>query len=475
MDIKAIDQLVHLAWQFGPFAFALIFLVGMAMWGQKIWEKVTTRKNPPAHEDEKNTYRFYFIAMTAIGVVLVGISVFWWWTHQPAYFWEGQIESLAETDTIEGKNIFVRNEYQQQAVGSPQFRDVYFLIKQSKPFEDGQEIDLRYFRDRRLAKPLVISVAMNESPTFRLHYDDEKDEWQLVKRTRKAAAKKAEFFSQAFAQTNRAVIPVPSRPVEFPPRTFDGWKTPPPPPPSVDCAVSVTISPALQVLVRELQAQNTLVSKKVILLDALSVASQEDFRSLFLLRKISDETIPEPVFVTLMDLTRHTDKEVSSKARRVLTKAPLATDYFQTALVNSIKCRADAINAFLRLEPKYAEAVLADLERRNTPTTIYRQVARDGSWLPLVPTGTPAGDKYFVQAVWDSSGTNVAWCLENPLFFKDLELQTPFGMSGGHHYEITATSPWLVATPDKARAVRAAGSMKRCGANVSFVGYYPPN
>ena len=206
--MNTLNQLTHLVYQFGPFAFALIFLFVMARWGQKKWAEANARKNPPATDAEKNTYRAYFVLVSFIGVVLVGISVYWWWTHQPIYLYEGQIEQVSETDTVEGTELYVRNDYYQQAPNSPQIRDVHFVLIQKEPFIDGQEVSLRYFRDRRLAKPLVINLALNERPSFSLEYDESAQVWRLKKKGRTIVTG-SNFISSAYAQSVKQVSPVP--------------------------------------------------------------------------------------------------------------------------------------------------------------------------------------------------------------------------------------------------------------------------
>ena len=114
---------------------------------------------------------------------------------------------------------------------------------------------------------------------------------------------------------------------------------------------------------KELQAPGTLVSTKVGLLDTFGKLSREDMQHVFSAGAIRGQRLPEPVFVTLMDLTRHTDREISAKARKVLATAPLPVPYFWLAGLSTIqRCKSDALNAFIRLEPKYAESLSEALE-----------------------------------------------------------------------------------------------------------------
>lgn len=467
--MNSISQLVHLSYQFGPFAFALIFLIVMARWGQKKWGEVCTRKKPAASDAEKSTYRFYFIGVTSVGVVLVGVSVYWWWTHQPIYLYEGQIETLAETDTVEGTNVYVRNEYYKQDPDSPQFRDVHFLIKQTEPFEDGQDVNLRYFRDRRLAKPLRVKVALSERPTFSLEYDDTKDEWQL-KRRAKPPAGKGTFISEVFAQSSRQVKATSPERVPFDGSIQTKMKsatlfTPfPENAAERDCVGLPAGMVQGEALLLELQAPGTLVSRKVELLDELYKFSDKALQGAFFTRVALKQPLSEPVFVTVMDLTRHTDKELSSKAKRVLTKAPLPTDYFHAAAVSkNAKCRTEALNMFLRLDPPYAYALIAELEKIKIDATVYKQLAREGDhWRLLVPTGTPAGDKYFMEAAWKEGDEAVRRCISDisPL------------LDSAQRRSPELRSPWSGSTIDKAQIIRVADGLKKCGAKTKFVGFY---
>src|SRR5581483_3056112 len=439
--MDSITPLVHLAWQFGPFAFSLIFLIGLAMWGSKQWQQVITRASPPATDDEKNTYRRYFIAMSTVGVVLVGISVYWWWTHRPMYFYEGEIQGLSETDSVEGSALFVRNEYYRQDPSSPQFRDVYFLIRQAEPFTDGQEITLRYFRDRRLAKPVVLKVALDARYVMALEYDGAKDQWELIRRTRLPSTSFS-LIAPAFAQSTKEIVPASASPaISIPAADDTSFDIPNIYIPSTD---AIFADYAV-----ELQDPKTLVSRKVEVLDWLRIhASRTNLSEMFELRPSDWQGIKEPIFLTLLDLTRHTDKEIANKANILLARAPLPTNYFyEVATSGSSTDKAEAINDFLRLEPHYAEAVVKSLAARKVDVRAYTKFSEHSDdWKQLIPTGTASGDRYYMNVDWDTKNYD---CV-----YKQLSAIVN-AKTATKEWKPPEKSPWLVFATDKTQIVKA--------------------
>lgn len=455
-----LSQLIHLSYQYGPFAFALIFLIVMARWGQKKYSEAC--RVPTATEKEKNLFLSYFVGVTVVGVSLVFVSVYWWWTHQPVYWYEGQIDELSETETIEGGSFFVKNEYypQDKDDPAPRFRDVHFLVVQKEPFAEGQEIKLRYFRDRKLSKPLLLTVRSGERYAYALEYDEQQQRWLLKQRGRKSDPR-VTFFRSAYAQPTSERQQVLPRAAPTSPLTL--------PRPNAPLAISKksAATPEFELVARELQNPRTLVSSKVELLDKLQSASPVDYAELF----SSNASRGEPLFVTLLDLTRHTDREIASKAGRIVAKAPLPVSYFSALLTSKDpNLRNEAMNQFRRLDPRYATTLLAELAKQRVDVAPLKKVLDDGGkWRLVVPTGTATGDRYYVKAEWDKTNSVSVQCVA-----KAFQKNVATGKDSQQNLEyMKARNIRLAFDSDKSEVLQFAAEVENCGAKATFVGYYP--
>ena len=62
--MEHLSKLTNLAFQFGPFLFALLFSLIITRWAHKIYREANQRKAP---DEERETYRFYFIGTAIFG------------------------------------------------------------------------------------------------------------------------------------------------------------------------------------------------------------------------------------------------------------------------------------------------------------------------------------------------------------------------------------------------------------------------
>src|SRR2546427_6959282 len=78
MEKLQLKQLVELAFQYGPFLFALLFTIYVSRWTYGNWNRAIVRKEPSATPEEKATLQWTFICTAVFGAVLVAFSVAWW-------------------------------------------------------------------------------------------------------------------------------------------------------------------------------------------------------------------------------------------------------------------------------------------------------------------------------------------------------------------------------------------------------------
>ena len=479
--MSMIEQLTHLVFRFGPFAFSLVFLLLLARWTQKKWHEVQTRADPPAELLEKRTLCATFVVTYAFGIILAFVSVYWWWLNQPRYFYEGRILEVSEVQTLDGESFFARNIYYPQTP----IRDLHFLITQDEPFFDGQKISLSHVRDRQLEKGrLVLAVKLGQKPVYALVYNEAKQQWQLKLQDEPTTPAWFPLIPTAYADTTRPIAPISRPPVVIVPRSVEAvgpTGAPKPLPerraPSGSAATgtpdkpsAVGSAPSLKVeyqqFALELQNSSTLVSRKIQIVDVLDRAPTDDLRALFQLRDVLKQPLREPAFVTLFDLTRHTDKELASKTKSLLEKAPLPTQYFQSALSSTDRSRiSNAVNQFLRLEQTYADRIIVELEKQKVDVTPLKQVSRASDhWKLLIPTGTASGDRYYLKVQWDSGAASTSQCITS----------LPFVMARVPVEKISKPkADLLLYDTDKLIILQTATEVSRCGGTPTFVGFYP--
>jgi len=477
--MSAISQLTHLAYQFGPFAFCLIFLFYLAKWGHKIWSDAVARA-PATGSAEKIVNGAVFIAMVVAGLALTGLSVQWWWNHRPIYWYESQISSLSETEVIEGDRIFVRNNYLRTSPGAPQYRDAHLLIFQNRPFVEGQKLSFKYTKDNTVAHQLDLEVKLDEKTEYAMEFAASK--WKLKRLGATAALIDAsatrgsrlafDLMPSAYAQSaaggaSRSIEP--SKPPLGIFRLSDEVR-------AYHTLENLKFKPAalvtsLEQVVEVLQSPHAQVSAKASALTELSKASVSERGDLFNIEIAKPTKLVEPAFVTLSDLTRHTDQEIAAKARDILVRTPLPVRHFADLLSSKDAAqRGLAVKEYLRLEPQYADLLSKELIVHKVDVTLLGQVSISGSqWRLLVPTATTGGDKFFMKASWDSKQKGAANCLPDSVV-RDLGIATS---AKSEMQEGQARTTRIFGDADKAKILSIAAAVQNCGGNPEFVGFYP--
>lgn len=450
-----LTQATHLVYQFGPFAFALLFLTYIPRWSQKRLQEAATR-NPPADALEKRTYLGYFIGTSLIGVVLVALSVIWWWNNRPLYIYEGSIEAVSELHSIDGSRLFTKNEYWAQDKDNPQYRDVHFMIIQNEPFVDGQEISLRHRRGASQF-PLVVKVKLDEKPKLGIVYDKKRERWALVR----VSAAQGESPTDASDEAPKDAADQPKAVDEggkgswlqlIPSAIAQDSRNMPVQSTNIDRPLGDRGA-----LLQAIHEAGTPIPRKIEALDKLRTIPRAELAQVI---NMSSSASKEAVFVTLMDLTRHSDAELASKAGRVLSAAPLPTEYFARRIASRDEARIkEAAAQLLRVEPPYAERIIKELDKQRVDTSSLRRASGDGRRKLLVPTGTVHGDRYYMKAEWNEDGS--VSCLDRAL---PSDLWTSLKGAG---------SGALLFGNDKSRMLQLASSFEKCAARATFVAYAP--
>src|SRR5262249_27684223 len=141
-------------------------------------------------------------------------------------------------------------------------------------------------------------------------------------------------------------------------------------------------------LTAALQGSPTYVGKEIDALETvrgMSAAARAAF--------LSAEGPDEPVIVSILDLARHEDPQLSHKAAELAASVD-GTALFARKLADP-KTRAMYSAALPRLDPKLALNILAAAPPANDLAAIRKQILSGGTPRLIAPTSSAEGDRYW--------------------------------------------------------------------------------
>lgn len=445
--------------QYGPFFFAILFLMVITRWAYKIYRRANLRTDPPASAKEKSTYRYYFIATASFGMLLVIAAVTWWWINQPSiYVFRGEIVDLKDHQEIDSFDFYLKEEtrtIEAERMGEDEdliFKKKYFIHIQNEPIPENTIFMFIYSMNNQPQKPIYLEYKPDSIGKYEIEYDSLKHRNVLryIGPIADAAAQSdgASFlFSTAYAQ--------PAPPIKQKESPYQKMKL-----------QYVDFDRSPENLVHLLQDERTDVGRKIEVLDIINNMDDEQFREF-----MEMSTTKEPMTLTILELGRHTDKELAYKARRIMNnRVDFHNDLTGKLLSDDPAAREAATSFLFRIEPPQAEEILNSIpEQEQTPLIVELKekiIAGDRSRV-LIPTGSKRGDRYYVRANWDPNERNVVDCLTR-LFNRELiterTLEEEMEIMSGREER-------LVYWYSKEWALRMAGEIIKCGGTANFVGF----
>jgi hypothetical protein len=147
MDVSTVETLARLAQQFGPFLFAILFIVFVTRTAHGYYRESATRTNPGASAEEKRAYRFYFICSIWAGLAVMMLAIGWWfyvnWRGNNVY----QVAILnLQDDEVISADYFTKKVQRPPVVGGSPIHDEYLLIVRDEPFEIGEKFAFSYYK-----------------------------------------------------------------------------------------------------------------------------------------------------------------------------------------------------------------------------------------------------------------------------------------------------------------------------------------
>jgi hypothetical protein len=144
-SLDLITALSNLAYQYGPFLFALLFSLFITRWAYRIYQKTCVRVDPKEATDrEKNTCRIYFLGTAGFSILLVIAAIIWWFLNAPVtYKFMGKIEDLKDYQKTISQSFYLKPSYViPPDIDLPATHDDHFVIVRNKPFKKGEVFDI---------------------------------------------------------------------------------------------------------------------------------------------------------------------------------------------------------------------------------------------------------------------------------------------------------------------------------------------
>ena len=434
MNPENLSKLSEIALQYGPFFFAVLFVLGVMRWAYKVFKETNAKTNPPATPKELSAARLVFLGTFFFGLALVVVSVVWWLGFRPRiYAFLGEITNLHDYETLApaSENLYFRAEPKDPIDGIP-LRNEHFVIVRNSPLNKGEIFDVEFSKNKSTRNTFHIAYDPSEpDPKFSVDWDDTLHTNVLRQAKTPPVQASRLIWTVHAAQVANPVYQGKS------PRSQIGQQ------PSSPVAV--------------LQDSGSDVGSKIVALDELNRSP---------VTALTDSSVAghEPILATLLDLTRHSDKEVSYKAAVAIKKVDL-DDYVLRKLNSSQKRdQYDGQQVLFKMEPADSARILGKLSPTKV-AALHAKTSQIGD-SQVVPTASPQGDRYYVRATWDSTNTAAVACLTN-LFHS--ELLSSGNRTLDQERALMNRGQRLVYGYDKEWSISIAENIRNCGGKATFV------
>lgn len=442
MGNQDINQWTENAFKYGPFFFSILFVIFLTRWAYKKYDKAIT-KNPPLDLKDKTINRTMFMTTFIFGLILVVVSVVWWWWFKPdTYVFKGRIRNVQPQEEFyaTAEDFYVKKlphpsitDEENQGL----LRDDRFIILKPHPFRKAQPFRLTYKKDHREHDIWITYDPSEEEPEYEVAYDDT-NKRSYFRRPRPDAAPLVKTES-ALQWEETVLAAEPSQSAD--PHQSDQAMTD-------------------MKLVAILQDTKSGVATK---LDAIDILNNKEALSL---RHDLELGVIEPFALTILDLTQHSDAELAAKATNLAKRADIDSYLVELLSSDNAEKRSEAEKTLLRISRPHARSILARVQTQEHEDV--RRVSLDiasGKNQVLKPTGTSAGDRYYVKATWNPANAKVVACLTK---LYNQELETTRNLKDEQQLMQGKTQRYVYWS-SKDWALSIAKDIKKCGGTPEFV------
>lgn len=461
-QVEVVEEFTKLAMTYGPFFFAVFIFV----WASRTFRKrynQAVRDHPDNQEFVRHAKRQDSIVLY-LGISIVIVCIVWWFfASNELHVIAGKFEDIKDYEQITSESIYLKSEpLKKIADNLPQLRNEYFLAVVDPQAGEDAIFSIRYSKGPKHEVRLPLDCTEGKSNCFKIIYDPQERKNRLVRCGQKQGQNKFNWFSpqEAFAHDTGKYTQPPLGNIH--PPASQGPPTPSP----KQRPLMLAKSASPQEITTYLADERSGVGQKIWSLDILLSCRT------CLAECLAAPAKNEPFILTVYDLTKHTDPELSAMAREVFRKIN-APQY----LVNSLKygtMSAQTVGEVLLRMDKPLALKTGQHIVRNTGNPIIKQLVikiERGQLSPmnLIPTGTREGDRYYVKAIWDRRNEKTISCLTK-LFNSALISQRTSAQERELMNKMMEKRNYrVVYWYSKSWALQMARSIERCGAQAEFV------
>lgn len=383
------------------------------------------------------------------GLLLTFAGVFWWIHIQPVdHIFRAQLMNIYDYHKTSSTDFYIKKQIHEKYRGEEsQVRNESLLIIQKAPFIPGNKYSLKLSKGGR--KIYIFDIPYTDKGVPRYVFI-EKGEKIVLKLKEVVPISINWFVGTAWAKESIAD----SADVIMP---------------RVEITEKSLPLDSINKIIHTIQSVNTPVGLKIDALDAIAQSDEKSFEEM-----LSTNLYQEFVVTTLLDLTRHSDKELASKARKLFS--PKGKDYnvgkelAKFYKLNKIN-KEDLEEIITRASQEQAISIMinftANTNVKWAKALKTKVVNGEIKHLALVPTGSARGDKYYVKATWNPKDDEVVSCLTK-LFNDQLASQRSLAdeqvlMKGkSERYVYWYSKEWALLMHER---------IKECGGDASFIGW----
>jgi len=452
--MKNASEWTLLAIQYGPFFFSLLFCIFLTRWGYQIYNKANRRTDPVASKEEIRTYQRYFYVTFIIGIFLVLGSTIWWIFEQSSnkvYLFEGRIEDLNGYDEFSSTDLFLQEDPIGSSIdGQPTRKNIKFVFYQTKnPIKKNTRFQLGYTKKGGQQKTTYVYYNKELSRNYNILFNEKNGKYFLS--PIKEKANHAKVPMHGFVLYAKPLYQISKQEFNYR-QNYLKLKNP---------------EKFLDMNIKILQNEYSDVGKKTDALIFLRNLDDKLFNNF-----IMKSTKKEPMILTILDLSRHTDKELSYLAKKIINERFQIDNYLKRMLLDAnVKTRTLIEKILFRMEKKRVEKILNKItltEKNTWIRNIEEDIKRGKKFRVLIPTGSIKGDRYYVKAFWDKKNESRIECLTN-LFFHELIHNRTIEEE---RFLMKNKETRIVWWNSKNVALNVAKKIEDCGAKSEFIGFY---
>lgn len=386
-------ELSEIVLEYGIIAFAVLFCIYIVPRSRNWYRKLNIRMDPPPTDSERKTYKSVFLGTSLFSLLLIIAASIWWINLQSSLkIFQGEIQDVSDYIEVTSPDVYLL----EHKSGTQPYKDISF-VRLYNPKEPPQRLRL-YFRKDASSDFKCVHLKFDReilSAVYNYKETDTSGFLQIIAQNH--SSKSFSLFKTAMASSEyrhkKLYIMEEEKKYNY----------------SLE-------EPVVKYLIERLQNERTPIGEKINILSKLQKTDNKETLNEYA-RYVTDK---EPFIFTLLDLSNHSDIEISTKSKEILKAIDKVEIISQ--LINTASNPQNKAKFYLyRVNEELAREIINTQEENVSWARSFKDKidSLDYESLMLFPVGSLKGDRYYIKATWDSNNQNVLDSL-TVLFNKEL-------------------------------------------------------